>query len=56
MLHRENRDERILARPVPEDLIAVAEGALADEFRGLDIRRLRMQAREDERVAELRRA
>lgn len=56
MLNREDRDERILARPVPDDLIELVEGALAHEFRGLDIPRLRMQAREDEQVAELRRA
>jgi bifunctional DNA-binding transcriptional regulator/antitoxin component of YhaV-PrlF toxin-antitoxin module len=51
------RDEghRIVLEPAPDDPIAAAEGALAEELDGLDLARLRRAAREDERVAEARR-
>jgi bifunctional DNA-binding transcriptional regulator/antitoxin component of YhaV-PrlF toxin-antitoxin module len=51
------RDEghRIVLEPAPDDPIAAAEGALAEELNGLDLGRLRRTAREDERVAESRR-
>ena len=51
------RDEghRIVLEPAPDDPIAAAEGALAEELDGLDLVRLRRAAREDERVAEARR-
>jgi hypothetical protein len=39
----------------PDDPIAAAEGALAEEFGALDPARLRREARADERVAEARR-
>ena len=43
------------SKPAPDDPIAAAEGALAGEFGGLDVARLRRVAREDERGAEERR-
>ena len=46
---------RIVIEPAPDDPIAAAEGALAGEFGGLDVARLRRVAREDERGAEERR-
>jgi bifunctional DNA-binding transcriptional regulator/antitoxin component of YhaV-PrlF toxin-antitoxin module len=51
------RDEghRIVLEPAPDDPIAAAEGALAEELDGRDLARLRRAAREDERVAEARR-
>ncbi len=51
------RDEghRIVLEPAPDDPIAAAEGALASEFSGLDLKRLRQEAREDERASEPRR-
>lgn len=52
----EDQGDRIVLEPAPDDPIAAAEGALADEFRGLDPVRLRRIARDDERVAEDRRA
>ena len=45
---------RIVLEPAADDPIAAAEGALAAEFGRLDLRRLRREAREDERVAEAR--
>lgn len=45
---------RIVLEPAADDPIAAAEGALATEFGKLDLRRLRREAREDERVAEAR--
>jgi len=47
---------RIVIEPAPDDPIAAAEGALAAEFGGLDLARLRRAAREDELVAEDRKA
>jgi len=46
---------RIVIEPAPDDPIAAAEGALAAEFGGRDVRQLRRMAREDERTAEDRR-
>jgi AbrB family looped-hinge helix DNA binding protein len=46
---------RIVLEPAPDDPIAAAEGALAEELGGIDIGRLRRVAREDERLAEARR-
>jgi bifunctional DNA-binding transcriptional regulator/antitoxin component of YhaV-PrlF toxin-antitoxin module len=51
----EDQGDRIVLEPAPDDPIAAAEGALAGEFGGLDLARLRREAREDERVAEARR-
>jgi AbrB family looped-hinge helix DNA binding protein len=44
--------DRIVLEPAPDDPITAAEGALAGEFHGLDLARLRRQAREDEHAAE----
>lgn len=52
----EDQGDRIIVEPAPDDPIAAAEGALAGEFGALDFARLRREAREDERVAEARRA
>jgi bifunctional DNA-binding transcriptional regulator/antitoxin component of YhaV-PrlF toxin-antitoxin module len=51
----EDQGDRIVLEPAPDDPIAAAEGALADEFGGLDLGGLRREAREDEEVAEERR-
>jgi AbrB family looped-hinge helix DNA binding protein len=51
----EDQGDRIVLEPAPDDPIAAAEGALAEEFGRLDVAELRRQAREDERVAEARR-
>jgi bifunctional DNA-binding transcriptional regulator/antitoxin component of YhaV-PrlF toxin-antitoxin module len=51
----EDQGNRIVLEPAPDDPIAAAEGALADEFGHLDVANLRSKAREDERVAEARR-
>ena len=51
----EDQGDRIVLEPAPDDPIAAAEGALAEEFGELDLVRLRREAREDERVAEARR-
>lgn len=45
----------IVLQPAPDDPIAAAEGALAEEFGGIDVKRLRQIAREDELVAQARR-
>jgi AbrB family looped-hinge helix DNA binding protein len=47
--------DRIVLEPAPDDPIAAAEGALAEEFGTIDISRLRREAREAERLAEERR-
>ena len=47
---------RIVLEPAPDDPIAAAEGALAEEFGELDVAKLRRRARKDEQVAETRRA
>lgn len=51
----EDLGDRIVLQPASDDPIAAAEGALADEFGGIDVNRLRRIAREDELVAEARR-
>jgi bifunctional DNA-binding transcriptional regulator/antitoxin component of YhaV-PrlF toxin-antitoxin module len=50
-----DQGDRIVLEPAPDDPIAAAEGALADDFRKLDLARLRRRAREDDRVAARRR-
>lgn len=52
----EDLGDRVVLQPTPDDPIAAAEGALADEFGGIDLRRLRRIAREDELAAEARRS
>lgn len=51
----EDRGDRIVLEPAPDDPIAAAEGALADEFGDLEPAALRRGARADERYAEDRR-
>ena len=51
----DDQGDRIVLEPAPDDPIAAAEGALAEEFGALDVARLRREAREDERSAEDRR-
>ena len=51
----EDHGDRIVLEPAPDDPIAAAEGALAEEFDDLDVERLRRAAREDERLADARR-
>ena len=51
----DDRGDRLVIEPAPDDPIAAAEGALAGEFgllRGVDLRRA---AREDEQASEARR-
>jgi AbrB family looped-hinge helix DNA binding protein len=47
----EDQGDRIVLEPAPDDPIAAAEGALAEEFGGLNVSRLRHEAREAERLA-----
>jgi AbrB family looped-hinge helix DNA binding protein len=51
----EDLGDSIILKPAPDDPIAAAEGALAEEFGSVDIRRLRQAAREGERAAQARR-
>jgi bifunctional DNA-binding transcriptional regulator/antitoxin component of YhaV-PrlF toxin-antitoxin module len=51
----DDQGDRIVLEPAPDDPIAAAEGALAEEAGDLDVAQLRRTAREDERVAEARR-
>jgi AbrB family looped-hinge helix DNA binding protein len=51
----EDLGDRIVLEPAPDDPIAAAEGALAEEFGSLDIAQLRREARADEQAAEQRR-
>jgi hypothetical protein len=51
----EDQGNRIVLEPAPDDPIAAAEGALAEEFGRLDVAQLRREARENERSAEARR-
>jgi bifunctional DNA-binding transcriptional regulator/antitoxin component of YhaV-PrlF toxin-antitoxin module len=46
---------RIVLEPAPDDPIAAAEGALAEDFAGANVQELRRRAREDEAAAERRR-
>ena len=48
--------DRLVVTPAPDDPIATAEGALAEEYSALDVAQLRRQARDDERITEERRA
>jgi AbrB family looped-hinge helix DNA binding protein len=50
----EDQGDRIVLEPAPDDPIAAAEGALADDFGAVDLRRLRRTARQDDRVTEAR--
>ena len=52
----EDKGDRILLEPAPDDPIAAAEGALAEEFGAIDARRLRRAAREADRLAGSRRS
>jgi AbrB family looped-hinge helix DNA binding protein len=52
----EDRGDHIVLRPVPEDPIAAARGALKGKMRGLSSDELRRAAREDEARAEERKA
>ena len=47
----DDQGDRIVLEPAPDDPIAAAEGALAEEFGDIDLGRLRRQAREDEQAA-----
>lgn len=51
----EDQGDRIVLEPAPEDPIAAAEGALAEDFGHVDVGKLRREARKAERVAEARR-
>jgi bifunctional DNA-binding transcriptional regulator/antitoxin component of YhaV-PrlF toxin-antitoxin module len=51
----DDQGDRIVLEPAPDDPIAAAEGALAEEFGRLEVGQLRREAREDDRVAETRR-
>lgn len=51
----EDRGDRLVIEPAPDDPIAAAEGALAKEFGRLDPVRLRRAARDSERTAAVRR-
>jgi AbrB family looped-hinge helix DNA binding protein len=51
----DDQGERLILEPAPEDPVAAAEGALAAEFGGLDLARLRRRAREDDEPAVSRR-
>ena len=51
----EDKGDRLIVWPAPDDPIAAAEGALAAEFGTIDIDRVRRTARDDEARAERRR-
>jgi AbrB family looped-hinge helix DNA binding protein len=52
----DDKGDRIVIEPAPDDPIAAAEGILAQELADLDVARLRRAAREEERAAEGRRS
>lgn len=52
----EDQGQRIVLEPVPDDPVAAAEGALAQELAGFDLERLRRDARDDDRAGSGRRA
>ncbi len=52
----DDQGDRIVLEPAPDDPIAAAEGALAEELGALDLARLRRAARDAERAAETRRS
>ncbi len=51
----DDQGDRVVLEPAPDDPVAAAEGALAKEFSGVDVHRLRREARASERSAEVRR-
>lgn len=51
----EDRGDEIVLKPVPDDPIEAAAGALAEEFGHIDLAELRRIAREDDRIAMERR-
>lgn len=51
----EDLGDRIVIEPAPDDPIAAAEGALAEELAGLDLREVRREAREGDRLSGERR-
>ena len=51
----DDEGDRIVLAPAPDDPIAAAEGALAGELGALDVRRLRREAREADRLTTERR-
>lgn len=51
----EDRGEEIVLKPAPDDPIAAAAGALAEEFGHIDLVELRRIARQDDRIAMERR-
>lgn len=51
----EDLGDRVVLHPAPDDPIAAASGALADEFGSVDVGELRRRARADERAAVSRR-
>jgi AbrB family looped-hinge helix DNA binding protein len=51
----EDRGDEVVFKPVPEDPIDAAAGALAEEFGHIDLVELRRIAREDDRIAMERR-
>ena len=52
----DDQGDRIIIEPAPDDPIAAAQGALAAQFGDIDTELLRRVAREDERIAQERRA
>jgi AbrB family looped-hinge helix DNA binding protein len=52
----EDKGDRIVLEPAPDDPIAAAEGALAKEVADVNLSRLRRRARDDERAATSRRS
>lgn len=51
----EDLGDRVVLTPAPDDPVAAAEGALANEFGALSIRELRRRARQDDAAATERR-
>ena len=51
----DDRGDRIVLEPAPDDPIAAAEGALAEEFGAVDLGQLRREARKAEQLSEERR-
>ena len=52
----DDQGDRVVIEPAPDDPVAAAEGALAEEYGAIDVARLRRAARDDERTAENRRS
>lgn len=52
----DDQGDRIVIEPAADDPIAAAEGALAEQFGEINLRRLRSTARDDERLAAARRS